>query len=506
LPKGLKVGGNLNLSGCTGLIHLPENLAIGCSLDLSYCEALTTLPKGLKVGGNLNLSGCTGLIHLPENLAIGQEFNLSKCTALIALPKGLKVKGNLDLRRCTRLTYLPENLEVEGYLNLYGCTALTALPHSLKLGEDLNLNECIHLTFLPNWITTLGKCSSGRMRTIDLTGCRLSPTIMRRLEEDTRDAEGMQFHFSRDAADDYITKFSTVLLATQFWQEQAEQEISFPPEAVCDQLYHTFTQVQDRKNLLSFLSRLTGTADYYNGSTRRALAIRILQMLQLMAEDEKVCHHAAFLIHQGLSSCDDRVMMTLDDIGFYQKLCYLQDPLITEEELKTAGRGFFLLEKLNKKIGDYIKLLRFVDEVEVHMAFHTRLQEMLTLPIGTRGMLFRQCVDISDEEITRVGEEILQEATEYALITFLATWDPWIRYQRRVSTLPWERLPSVERSLSSIDRCPYLQDTPLKPVLYNNNVYDYTAFIRRYIEEGVDLYGVKVVIDQLFRIKIPEAL
>ncbi|MGR3912522.1 MAG: NEL-type E3 ubiquitin ligase domain-containing protein, partial [Candidatus Rhabdochlamydia sp.] len=213
----------------------------------------------------------------------------------------------------------------------------------------------------------------------------------------------------------------------------------------------------------------------------------------------------ALLIHQGLASCDDRVMTTLSEIGLYQKLRKLQDVSITAEELKKAGKGFFLMEELNKKIKDYIKTLLFVDEVEVYMAFHTRLQEMLTLPITTKGMLFRGCVNISDEEITKIGEEVLQEVTDTAFMAFLAAWDPWARYQRRVSMVQWDLLPTVERALSSTDICPYLQDAPIKPVLYQGILYDYEAFMQRYLEEGVDLYRKRVVIGQLFRIIAPEA-
>jgi len=36
----------------------------------SGCTSITALPKGLKVGGGLYLSGCTGL-NLPGNLKVG---------------------------------------------------------------------------------------------------------------------------------------------------------------------------------------------------------------------------------------------------------------------------------------------------------------------------------------------------------------------------------------------------------------------------------------------------
>jgi hypothetical protein len=74
LPEGLKVGGSLDLRGCTGLTVLPEGLTVGGWLNLRGCTGLTALPEGLTVGGWLNLSGCTGLTALPEGLTVGERI------------------------------------------------------------------------------------------------------------------------------------------------------------------------------------------------------------------------------------------------------------------------------------------------------------------------------------------------------------------------------------------------------------------------------------------------
>ena len=44
-------GGCLDLSGCTGLTALPDNLTVSGSLYLDGCTGLTELPDNLKVGG-----------------------------------------------------------------------------------------------------------------------------------------------------------------------------------------------------------------------------------------------------------------------------------------------------------------------------------------------------------------------------------------------------------------------------------------------------------------------
>ena len=60
-------------------------------------DGMLHLPDGLTVGGSLNLTGCTGLTALPEGLTVGEWLDLTGCTGLTALPDGLDkhVKGSI---------------------------------------------------------------------------------------------------------------------------------------------------------------------------------------------------------------------------------------------------------------------------------------------------------------------------------------------------------------------------------------------------------------------------
>ncbi|MGR3912759.1 MAG: NEL-type E3 ubiquitin ligase domain-containing protein, partial [Candidatus Rhabdochlamydia sp.] len=537
LPSGLKVKGGLTLAYCDKLRELPEIFIVEGNLHIFQCEALIALPKELKIQGSFDLMGHEGLTHLPEIFTVGKNLNLSHCKALIALPKGLEIQGNLELSGCKRLMDLPENLTVENNLNCSGCTAITTLPKGLKVkgnldfsyceglialpqqlkvkesldsietpflefGGDLDLTGCISLTSLPNWIATLSSPLNRNERIINLTESGLSPTVIRRLVAESASNLGIQIHFSEVATEPLIIEFNDLFEALEFWQQYIQEDRRVNIKGICNKLHRTLTQVQDHQNLLSFLTRLTETADYCNLATRESVARQVLHMIWLMAEDEVLCHHIAFFIHQGLSSCDDRIMATLSDMGFYQKLRALQHDSVTSEEVRSLGRGFFLLEELNKRIRARVQTLHFMDEVEVFMAFHIRLQAMLNLPIDMHKMLFRKCVAISDEEMDQMGRKILQEIVEDAFEAFLKEWEPWKEHQRRSSIVTWEKLTPISYPLLPIDICPYLQDAPDHPVLYQNVIYDYTAFIKRYIQEGVDLYGATVNIEKLLRITV----
>jgi hypothetical protein len=74
---------------------LPENLHVGCYLNLVECTDLTSLPKNLSVDGDLNLTCCTGLKSLPENLSVVGGFWIIGCTGLTSIPRSIKCEGRL---------------------------------------------------------------------------------------------------------------------------------------------------------------------------------------------------------------------------------------------------------------------------------------------------------------------------------------------------------------------------------------------------------------------------
>ena len=302
LPENLSVGGDLYLGGCTGLTALPENLSVGGHLYLGGCTGLTALPENLSMGGHLYLGGCTGLTALPENLSVVGRLSLRGCTGLTALPETLSVGRDLSLDGCTGLTALPENLSVEGYLSLDDCTGLTALPENLSVGGDLSLYRCTGLTALPNWITTMGLTSQNSIRHVYLEDSGLSDALIDRMR--TIATPNMQFHFSRSAGQPEL-QFSDLEQGFAFWRRLASSNSEMP------ELDLRHDQTDD---LVHYLGRLTGTADYQNQTSRPVLAQRVMAIMSLLAGNDRVRETALRHIHDALSSCDDRIILALDDL------------------------------------------------------------------------------------------------------------------------------------------------------------------------------------------------
>jgi len=417
---------------------------------------------------------CTGLTSLPDGLRVGEHLFLDGCINLESLPLNINVVGDMKLRGCTGLRSLPDNFHVGEVLDLSDCTELTSLPDGLRIGKHLILAGCISLTSLPNWITTLGPCSNGSIREVVLTGTGLSDEIIERLINTP--APGMQFHFGNIAAP-VQRNFDSLNHALAFWGGIVQRR----------DLPELNLQENSLEDMIHFLERLINTAEYQNAQTRNPLAIRVLNMASFLSENEDMKAKALGLIHQGLESCDDRVIATLDDVELLGKIHEAEKESPSqeaEEKLRQLGMAIYKLEEVRKYARIHMENLQWVDEVEVQLAFQIGLTDPLSLPLSTKNMLFRRCASVSDREIEAVGQRIEQECTRERVYQFLASWDPWARHNRRKAIPSYEDLLIDPVPLQRPVNCEILYAEAPKPVRYNQNIFDYGALCKVYIEKG----------------------
>ena len=118
-----------------------EDLNVKCDLNFRNAK-ITSLPKGLKVGGYLDLS-YSKIISLPEGLEVGDDLYLHYSKTK-SLPQGLKVGGDLDLRYSKIIISLPEGLKVGGDLFI--------IYSPLKKYTDDQLREMIKPGFIKGTI------------------------------------------------------------------------------------------------------------------------------------------------------------------------------------------------------------------------------------------------------------------------------------------------------------------------------------------------------------------
>ena len=466
-------GGNLYLGGCTGLTALPENLSVGGDLYLGGCTGLTALPENLSVGGSLSLGGCTGLTALPENLSVGGYLSLNGCTGLTALPENLSVGGFLFLDGCTGLTALPENLSVGGSLSLRYCTGLTALPENLSVGGDLYLDGCTGLTALPNWITTMGLTSQNSIRHVYLENSGLSDALIDRMR--TIRTPNMQFHFSRSAGQPE-QQFSNLEQGFAFWRRLASSNSEIP------ELDLRYDQADD---LVCYLGRLTGTADYQNQTSRPVLAQRVMAVMSLLAGNDRVRETALRHIHDALSSCDDRIILALDDLETLQLLTSAETLAFENRdprELKALGLQMMRLDAVKRFARDHMKTLSWVDAIEVELAFQIGVRQQLDLPGSTQHMIFRGCANVSDQDIANAVQHVNTYCSETQLEVYLAQWAPWQKFQRLLAAPSFDQLAST--TVASIDDCFFCRKKTNKMVMLSDIHLDYDALVKAYLENG----------------------
>ena len=426
----------------------------------------------------LSTDGLLTYIHL-KNRGFSNDIDdnglyFNDYPELRSLPRGLRVPS-LKVENCPKFITLPEGIQVDGDIKLNNCPALTSLPENLRFGGDLSLFGCRGLTSLPVNITRLGYRSDGGIRTIDLTGTGLSDEYIDNRLRNER-IPGMRFHFSREI--EYNPReltFNNLPEALNFWKAIS------PREAIPNLIL----EGEALTNMLTFLDRLANTAEYRNIRTQQPLATRVLDMVSCISQDEEMQEKALDLIAEGLISCDDRIIATLDDIELLEKIqeAERESPSPgSEEKLRSLGEALYKLEEVRKYARRHMANLNWVDEVEVQLGFQIGLTERLQLPLSTQNMIFRRCADVSDQQITDVGEEILRNCTERNINEFLQSWDPWKRHIRRKIIPDYEHLNSL--SIDNAVQCEILHEVANRPVKCRNNVFDYEALCKVYVQSG----------------------
>ncbi|GLH30346.1 hypothetical protein WSS15_29960 [Acetobacter pasteurianus] len=78
----------MNISGCTELRKIPDELNLKSSLIMRNCPKVEELPANLRLGRHLDISGSTGIKEIPSNAEIGGGIIVRGC-------KGVRIPENV---------------------------------------------------------------------------------------------------------------------------------------------------------------------------------------------------------------------------------------------------------------------------------------------------------------------------------------------------------------------------------------------------------------------------
>lgn len=405
-------------------------------LDLSSLS-LTALSAPILAGvRRLNVDN-NQLASLPERLPETlQELDASgnRLTHLPRLPAGLQ-SLNVDHNQ---LAGLPEPLPAALEWLSASYNRLTRLPetvphHLIWFGASDNL-----LTNVPETLLTqLGGESS-----VNLENNPLADWVQAGLAAAMHAGHyaGPQVFFS-------ITP-GAVQLQPRSLQEVAADWLEGEPTAMST--WQHFAHEAGAADYARFLDRLRGTVNYHHEAFRQAVADDLRQA----AVRPRLREQYFELASGANASCEDRITLVWNGMQTARLNADVEDGVYDGRlgELLQNGRVMFRLEALDGIARERVNSLRRadpdVDEIEVYLAYQTRLRDALELRHTAPDMRFMNVSHVTEGDVARA--EVLvreQEAAEFP--DYLAArWQPWESVVRRIA--PQDYADMQERLLDAM--------------------------------------------------------
>ncbi|WP_050386002.1 NEL-type E3 ubiquitin ligase domain-containing protein [Bradyrhizobium pachyrhizi] len=220
----------------------------------------------------------------------------------------------------------------------------------------------------------------------------------------------------------------------------AESQARPLPEVVADWLeeapeslaaWQNFANEAGAPAYASFLDRLRDTVNYGNPQFRQA----VIEDLQRAAIRPRLREQYFQLAFGASESCEDRITLTWNSMQTARLNADVEDGAYDNRlgDLVEQGRILFRLDALEQIAREKVDSLRFVDEIEVYLAYQVKLRERLELRHIAPDMRFFGVSWVTDYDLstaeTRVRHE---EATGFA--DYLATrWQPWETVVSRIA-------------------------------------------------------------------------
>jgi hypothetical protein len=112
-------------------------------------------------------------------------------------------------------------------------------------------------------------------------------------------------------------------------------------------------------------------------------------------------------------------------MGIQHRLANL-DLTNLEEVASFLKRGVFAMSLLEHVARQKIPTLRFVDEIEVYLAYPLKLKEVLQLPINVNEMLFFHCSALTEKDLIEAKDFVLSHLDNQEIVNdFLISQHAW---------------------------------------------------------------------------------
>ncbi|MEG3130063.1 NEL-type E3 ubiquitin ligase domain-containing protein [Pantoea cypripedii] len=186
-----------------------------------------------------------------------------------------------------------------------------------------------------------------------------------------------------------------------------------------------FTAISAEENAQAFsqfLARLLASCNAQDDKFKPLVAEWLTRLSA--APELRAATFAAAII--AVESCEDRVALAWNEMQQAELICRIKAGEYDNQwpELVAAGRVMFRLQQLELIAREKVKTLRFIDEIEVYLAFQTALSTRLQLTGFAKEMRFYEHAGISEAELKAAALRVkTAENTEFA--PWFALWEPW---------------------------------------------------------------------------------
>jgi hypothetical protein len=196
----------------------------------------------------------------------------------------------------------------------------------------------------------------------------------------------------------------------------------------------------DQENLRTFLERLQNTQDFQNANLRKAMALRVVQILSGACTHKEFQGQCMAMIAEALSSCVDRVALSFNQIELQWRF-YFASGVADDAKFAHLVIGAKRLELLRTFADTLIQAKHLGDAIEVYLYFEIHLKDALKLPVSTQEMHYEGMAGILKKELDQAEKYVVDNTSSLEhIVPILLSSELWQNRMKQTYKLKFDQI------------------------------------------------------------------